>query len=203
MKKTTLTLSLLALAFSFALPSIEAKAARNDAGEIILDIADEILRRMPVPNRPGRGDQTIMRRVDQRFRGRSVIGVGQYINLRNLRGRDVKSVILVAKTARGRGQATLVINGREIRGRERVGRQLDEYEFDLPRHRNEIGDDIRSLRIRLSGNFYVKAIGLEIDRRGRWDGGRGRDGDWNRRPGFPGRPGYPGYPGFPGRGGPR
>jgi hypothetical protein len=179
MKALTLSLTLFTFLFGAALPSQEAKA--NDAEKIFGRIADEILRRMPVPEDrfAGRRDKVVLKRVDERFRGMSTINLNRYLELGKYRGRDVKSVILIAKSQAGFGMATLVVNGREIRGRERVSRDLDDYEFELPRHSNEIGDDIRNLRIKLQGNFYVKAVGLELDRRDR-DDHRDRDGRWGR-----------------------
>ena len=69
-------------------------------------------------------------------------------------------------TEQGRGQASLLINSRQLESSIIVDRGIREYSFRVDPFTNEIGRSIRSLSLEMQGRFYVDRVVfvLEEDR---------------------------------------
>jgi hypothetical protein len=123
------------------------------------------------PNRPG---ELVYERIQQQYRGETVLPLRQILNLGpQYRGQSIRAVILDAATAGGRGEATVLVNGQAVSGTQIVGRNMDRYRFQLPQFADELGHEIQQLQIVLRGHFFVEGVGVRMER------GNG---------GFPGRP---------------
>lgn len=125
------------------------------------------------PNRPGMGRDYQEVRLNQRLVGQNILRVRQLLNIGpEDRGRRIQFVKLIANTDFGRGQATLLIDGRQVGTSQTVARGIGEYIFVLPENDNNVGDELRTLQIQLNGNFNVYALGVMFG--DRWGGGHGR-----------------------------
>lgn len=128
----------------------------------------------PRPDRPGRGE-LVFQRLNESFQGQNTLALRKILNLGpEYRGRMIRSVILRASTAAGRGQAWVTVNGSAVTAAQRVGTRTMEYRFDLPREADELGDEIQQLQFELQGNFFVDGVGVLLEN--------------DRGPGRPGRP---------------
>jgi len=125
--------------------------------------------------------QVLSQPVQQNFRNHSTLAVRSLLNLgRQFRGDKLTKVIMRAESAHGRGQATLLINGRQIGRSQTVGRWLDTIEFYLPSYMQEIGDDINSVKIELQGNIYVDSLKAHVMKSA--TSGHDNGGDWGHDP---------------------
>jgi hypothetical protein len=132
------------------------------------------------PGFPGRGDfepsrpgELVYEPIQQQLRGENILPLRQILNLGpQYRGQSIRAVILDAATAGGRGEATVLVNGRAVSGTQIVGRNMDRYRFQLPEFADELGHEIQQLQILLRGHFFVEGVGVRLE----------------RDHGFPGRP---------------
>ncbi|MCO5144307.1 MAG: hypothetical protein M9962_14565 [Oligoflexia bacterium] len=177
MKTMTLVLAALTLAITNIVPTANAGGSET----IEARRGGDNGRHRPGPGRPGhpggpgmgRDYQEV--RVNQRYTGQSILPLRQMLNIgQEDRGRKVQFVKLIAETAAGRGQAALVIDGRQIGASQTVARGWGEYIFRLPEHDNNIGDELRTLQIHLNGNFTVYAVGVQFGNRNDGGGNHGR-----------------------------
>jgi hypothetical protein len=132
----------------------------------------------------------VERAINQRFRGQNTLAVRALLGIdQSYRGQRVKAVILTASTAAGQGQAQFVVNDFAVGRPQVVSTRTQEYRF-TPGRLNVIGQDIQTMKIDLSGNFYVDRIAVVFEGgNGRNGGGRGdRGGRGGDRGEFPGRP---------------
>lgn len=114
------------------------------------------------PNRPG---ELVYERIQQQYRGETVLPLRQILNLGpQYRGQSIKAVILEAATAGGRGEATVLVNGRAVSRTQIVGRNMDRYRFQLPEFADELGSEIQQLQIVLRGHFFVEGVGVRLER---------------------------------------
>jgi hypothetical protein len=96
--------------------------------------------------------------INRNFRGQNKLKVRQILGMNaSYRGMTLKKVIIVGSTAAGRGKATLMINGYEV-----DQTQVPTYEQRnvlLPNpNENIIGEEVRTVQIKLKGNFHVSKL---------------------------------------------
>jgi hypothetical protein len=129
-------------------------------------------RRQPPPGYPPHGrDEVVERQIYHRSQGQQTLDLMGILGL-NYRydGRVVKSVIIRADTARGMGEAQLLVNRQPVGPSQRVGTYTMSYTFELP-YFATIGRDVRSLEISLRGSFSVETVAVVLEGYG---GGGGR-----------------------------
>lgn len=111
--------------------------------------------------------KAIVHKVTQ---GTKVLKVKQLIKSQNrikLQGLKVKKVIMKASSRRGRGQATLLINGSPVGYSQTVPMGQTRLVFNLGSwSQNIIGQDIRSIQIQVKGNITTKMVGLKLAQNG-------------------------------------
>jgi len=88
---------------------------------------------------------------------RQLLGIGP-----EYRGRRVVAVIMNASTRMGFGRAQLLVNGGGVGYPERVPEYNTRVRFEPRYGENIIGRDIRSLQIRLQGNFWVDSLAVRF-----------------------------------------
>lgn len=136
------------------------------------------------PEDPRQGDFLEVR-LNQQFQGTNVLNVRRLLRMGpEYRDREVRRVILRARTERGRGTAQLLVDGYTVDRIQTVGEFTEDYTFFLERGRNRTELDFRNLELDLRGRFTVDSIAVEFERGYRPEPGRPEPG----RPG-PGRPG--------------
>ncbi len=175
MKTIPLTLTLAAAIFSAVFTSPTAEARPKVELELNFPFP------FPFPGGPGEGwrpdrpgRDLVYQNIRREYRGDNVLPLRQILNLGpEYRGQRVRSVVLRAATAAGRGQAVVIVNGRAVTRSETVGTRMDNYVFQLPDYADEFGGEIRELQLEIRGNFFVEGVGVRLD----------------RNSGFPGHPG--------------
>jgi len=83
-----------------------------------------------------------------------------------LLGRRVRDIRISMATEQGRGQASLLINSRQLEPSVIVARDVRDYSFRIDPFTNEVGRSVRSLSLEMQGRFYVDRVVfvLEEDR---------------------------------------
>jgi hypothetical protein len=102
--------------------------------------------------------------VGRELDGMNDLDLRTLMNLWGREGRRVESVVLMASTAAGRGQAQLLLNGFEYGVPQVVGQMMTATTFRPVAGANIFGRDIRDLGIRLRGRFAVESITLNFSR---------------------------------------
>jgi hypothetical protein len=106
---------------------------------------------------PGHGGQNerLIARLHGQFTQSTTLQVRKLIAEQNgrgvLMGKNLKKVVLVASSARGRAQATLIINGQPVGYSQTIPTMKTKLVFDLQGRRNIIGQKVKSVQIEIRG----------------------------------------------------
>lgn len=113
--------------------------------------------------RPQQRVQVFSEMIQQNYRGQSTLAVRKLLGLGQAhKGKKITKVIMKAESARGQGQAKLMINGMQVGMSQTVGKWIDTLKFDIPSYAQELGDEIRTLQIQLNGNIYVQSLKAHV-----------------------------------------
>lgn len=120
-------------------------------------------RRHPSDRRQDEPRVEILRQiVNQRIASEGGLEISRLFNLGlERRGQVVKRVIVLARSDRGFGLATLMVNGRQLNSSQNIGMGMSRLIFDLGQG-SVIGQDMRALRLLLKGNIVIDEVLLEI-----------------------------------------
>lgn len=82
-----------------------------------------------------------------------------------LRGMKIKKVILKAKsTSFFNARAQLIINGYSVGFSERIEDQMGKIVLEPSKwDANVVGSDIQTIKVKITGNAYVKMVGVKVD----------------------------------------
>lgn len=97
--------------------------------------------------------------LDREYSGITALPVARYLNLDDsCHGRRLFKITLWASSTRGYGMATLLVNGLPVGVSRTIGSTLEQVEFKLDPDFNFLGVHVRSIEIRLSGDFYIDRV---------------------------------------------
>lgn len=103
--------------------------------------------------------------LNERLTGQNTLKIKQILNIgQRFRGATLKKVILVAQTDRGRGKATLMINGYHVQ-QEQVGMYKSRITFFPNPNENIIGQEVRTIQIKLKGKFDVTKVVAVLEKK--------------------------------------
>lgn len=122
----------------------------------------------PGPNRPPQGPQVevVRQQLNERIQQEGGLELFRMFNLGLERqGQSIKRVTVLARSARGFAQATLLINNQQASVSQTVDDSLSRLTFEVgPSMR--IGSEIQGLRLYFRGNVTVEEVSIEIVKRG-------------------------------------
>lgn len=123
-------------------------------GSAFVDSVQAIKQYGPGPGHGGQNERLVAR-LHSQFTQSTVLPVRKLIAEQNGRGvligKNLKKVVLVASSARGRAQATLLINGMPVGYSQTIPTMKTRLVFDLNGRINVIGQDIKSIQIDIRG----------------------------------------------------
>lgn len=149
---------------SFDLPQ-NANILGESLRQLQFDLRGQInVQRIAITLAPVSRLEVIERRLSYNFRGDNMLLVGQDLNLfAGHRGKDLQYVEFTASSMAGRGQAILQVNGQNMGLPQIIGPFADTVRFDLStRGSNVLGQDIRSIQIRIVGNVQVSHLAAGV-----------------------------------------
>ena len=125
----------------------------------------------------GNGDRFVARLHGQ-FTASTTLQVRKLIAEQNgrgvLMGKNVDKVVLAASSARGRAQATLLINGQAVGWSQTIPTQRTRLVFELNGRRNIIGEQVRSIELQINGRAVTLfRVAVVTKQRGHHGGGHG------------------------------
>lgn len=120
----------------------------------------------PGPVDPGRPQVEIVRQqLNETIQGEGGLHLFRLFNLANERqGQSLRRVTILARSARGNGEAQLHINDQSVGMSQLIGFSSSRLSFEVGGQR--IGQEIRGLRLQVRGNVVIEEVSLEIETRG-------------------------------------
>lgn len=148
--------------FQVQYPRPDARLALNLNGPVYIESVTATVRDTwgnPPPQSP-----TILVSgwVQQSFRGGALLNVGSYVDLSGYQGMRVVRVTVRASSARGYGQADLVVNGRSQGTPQSIGTWTDDVGLEML-SLDRLGYEIHDLGISLRGEIAVESITVELE----------------------------------------
>jgi hypothetical protein len=117
----------------------------------------------PPPPPPGYDRDYVYRPLNAYFVGDNVLGVRETLGLgREFSGRRIEYVVLRARTDRGEGLATLMINNRLSGPSVNVGQWSQDYYFNPTSFEDELDREVGALQFHLRGRFTVEGVGVKF-----------------------------------------
>lgn len=117
----------------------------------------------PPPPPPGYGRDFLFQNINQVYVGQNILPLRQILNIdRSYAGRRVEFVVLRARSNRGQGMATLVINQQRVGYGQQIDFRGNEIRFAPDYYNNIIDDQIRGLQLELQGEVFVDAVGVKF-----------------------------------------
>lgn len=122
----------------------------------------------PGPTRPPEGPrvEVVRQLLNERIQQEGGLELFRMFNLGMERqGQSVKKVTVVARSDRGFGEASLMINNQRATSSQNVGIDSTRLTFDLNQGMR-IGQEIQGLRLYFRGNITIEEVSIEIEKRG-------------------------------------
>lgn len=122
----------------------------------------------PGPTRPPEGPrvEVVRQLLNERIQQEGGLELFRMFNLGMERqGQAINKVTVVARSARGFGEASLMINNQQATTSQNVGIDSTRLTFDLIQGMR-IGQEIQGLRLFFRGNITIEEVSIEIEKRG-------------------------------------
>lgn len=121
----------------------------------------------PGPGRPPEGPQSevIRQQLNERIQQEGGLELFRMFNLGMERqGQSIRRVTVLARSARGNGQASLMINNQQASSSQLVNSTSSRLTFDLNQGMR-IGSEIQGLRLYFRGDITIEEVSIEIEKR--------------------------------------
>lgn len=134
--------------------------------KVIFNIAETSGPNGPGPfPQPGRTQNEIVRQqLNERIQQEGGLELFRMFNLGLSRqGQEISKVTVVARSARGFGQASLLVNNQQTSIAQNIGFESTRLTFEL-NDGMRVGQEIQGLRLYFRGDIVVEEVSLEIER---------------------------------------
>jgi hypothetical protein len=141
--------------------------------KIIFNVLENSGPNGPGPGRPPEGPrvETIRQQLNERIQQEGGLELFRMFNLGMERqGQEIRRVTVLARSARGHGQASLLVNNQPVSSAQNVDSVSSRITFDLNRGMR-IGSEIQGLKLYFRGDITVEEVSIEIEKRGGNGGG--------------------------------
>jgi hypothetical protein len=122
----------------------------------------------PDPTRPPEGPrvEVVRQQLNQNIQQEGGLELFRIFNLGQERlGQAIRRVTVIARSARGMGQASLLINNQQASYSQNIGSNSTRLTFDLNQGMR-VGQEIQGLRLYFRGDISIEEVSLDIETRG-------------------------------------
>ncbi|MDO9182990.1 MAG: hypothetical protein Q7U04_11310 [Bacteriovorax sp.] len=155
--------------FGSSLRSIElSMQGRFYVEKVIFNLLETSGSNGPGPTRPSEGEKVeiIRQQLNERIQQEGGLELFRMFNLGLERqGQAIKRVTILARSARGFGEASLMVNNQQASSSQSISYNSTRLTFDLPQGMR-IGSEVQGLRLYFKGDITVEEVSIEIVKRG-------------------------------------
>ncbi|MBC7540255.1 MAG: hypothetical protein H7281_15630 [Bacteriovorax sp.] len=122
----------------------------------------------PGPTRPPEGPrvEVVRQQFNENIQQEGGLELFRIFNLGQERfGQSIRRVTVIARSARGMGQASLLINNQQASYSQNIGSDFTRLTFDLSQGMR-VGQEIQGLRLYFRGDILIEEVSLDIENRG-------------------------------------
>jgi hypothetical protein len=120
----------------------------------------------PTPQPSGPQVEVVRQQLNERIQQEGGLDLFRMFNLGLERqGQSIRRVTVLARSSRGMGQGSLMINNQQASSSQNVGQDSTRLTFELSQGMR-IGQEIQRLQLYFRGDIAVEEVSIEIERRG-------------------------------------